>query len=362
MNKTNLQSIHPLTKEQINEFLTNGILVVDNVLTESELLDAQQGLNATLKKYGIDCNDLGTTGHNLKFLSSTSGSGGVLDIFHPHWKLKIAENLKLFSILSQLWQASCENHNIALPFGDFDCNKGYIYLDRIGYRIPTKLSDAIATIGMNEKKKKSLQRSLTPHLDCCPDTIVSNDYSKVTKWRPFQSFIALSDTLSPNQGGFEGVPGFHHNFNEWTKNRPHTILKNGTKPAPCLGEFTPIRPKEDSNVIQQIKHIPCKAGSLVIWDVRIPHANSLYNLSDQSRSVVYTSFLPCVEINKEYVLRQLELYKQKKKMTDQWSKNLDLGGEEEEDYDFSRVGRFFMGLDDWDALESDEIDRLYQLK
>ena len=321
----------------------------------------------------------------------------MLDIFHPIWKLKIAENPKLFSIISQLWQAAYNNDNeyyheenkattetttnsnlttsppktnndkFPLPFGNFPYNKGFIYLDRIGYRIPTKLSDEIGNNNESKKKKKhpkSLQRSLTPHLDCCPTTIIENNYSNVSKWRPFQSFIALTDTIEPNTGGFEAVPGFHLQFESWARNRKNTITKgkNNTireKAAPCLGEFTPIRPKEDIDVIKQMKHIPCKAGSFVIWDVRIPHANSLYNTSNNvCRSVVYTSFLPDISINRQYALeRQLKLYKEKRKMTDQWIANDVI--EDEEDYAFSTLGKFLMGLDDWDRLSDYEIDNLH---
>merc|ERR1711862_529156 len=98
--------------------------------------------------------------------------GGVLDIFHPIWKLKIAENPKFFSIITQLWQAAFDNTNnenydshhhdindnttttatavmssssssslrttttnnnnsnkdyFSLPFGSFPYNRGYIY-------------------------------------------------------------------------------------------------------------------------------------------------------------------------------------------------------------------------------------------
>ena len=44
-----------LTTQQINEFITNGVLVVPNVLTEDEISDAIDSLHRSLQKYGIVC-------------------------------------------------------------------------------------------------------------------------------------------------------------------------------------------------------------------------------------------------------------------------------------------------------------------
>ena len=49
----------------------------------------------------------------------------------------------------------------------------------------------------------------------------------------------------------------------------------------------PIRSQEDREVIERFRHIPCKAGDLVIWDYRIPHANALKNVSSVAREVIY---------------------------------------------------------------------------
>jgi hypothetical protein len=49
-----------------------------------------------LTAYGLwpnvqDRERLEETGGNLRQLSSTHGSGGVLEIFYPHWKLKVRD-------------------------------------------------------------------------------------------------------------------------------------------------------------------------------------------------------------------------------------------------------------------------------
>lgn len=312
----------PLSEEQISIFLNDGVLVVDNVLTDSQLQDSLIGLSETLAQHGVDTNALEGTGCNLALLSSTGGSGGVLDIaYYDEWKINnIASNPNLFAITKQLWHAAynCihgKNNGEILekmddnwrvhPYGNFDCEKGYMYIDRVGYRLPSDLAEKLGELnaarnhcmqncpqnaskinatpakhGKSKKRKsRSIQRSLTPHLDCCPD-----DFSSLqgkTKWRPIQCFVSLVDTVFPNHGGFEAAKGFHIDFARWSCNRPPAIIaeknigKNNQQPndlklipAPCVGEYTHIRPKEDADVMSRIRHIPVKAGAAVFWDNR----------------------------------------------------------------------------------------------
>lgn len=396
------QQHFPLSQNQINEFLENGILVVDNVFSQEEINHACEEMASTLQKYRVDVNDLKGTGHNLKKLSSTNGSGGVLDIFYPQWKFKMAMNPTFFSIISQLWQvgfhhdpddfydhnhenkkecsdigANGRNHSDndddggdfkKHPYGPFHCDRGYIYVDRIGYRIPTTLAEELGmkdtensttsscTI-QKKKRTRPIQRSLTPHLDCCPDTIysISSSGTKIPKWRPLQSFISLTDNEEHNTGGFEAVPGFHRIFSKWAKYRkPSIVLKKGgiqeAIKAPCVGQFTPIRPKEDKEVLKQIIPISCKAGSVVIWDNRIPHGNSRRNDSQIARAVVYASFLPDVELNRVYVKEQWKDYQNKYIPSDQWIEVEGKSKPREDEPHFyaeSQFERNLMGIEPW---------------
>jgi hypothetical protein len=100
-------------------------------------------------------------------------------------------------------------------------------MDRVGFRVPDAVAEAHARVDPNAKKKMKrplpLQRSLTPHLDCCPSSIYSPDGSqggkRVVKWRPIQCFVALTDTLEADHGGFEAARGFHREFGEWASTR-----------------------------------------------------------------------------------------------------------------------------------------------
>lgn len=410
-----------LTQEQIETFQNDGIIVIPNILTPQQIQTSLEKLQKTLLQYGVDTNDLQATGHNLVQLSSTNGSGGVLDLFYPGFRLDIATNESLFQATCELWEASfhhkkneCDSNGsgeggnddhesgndnmknndeewMYHPFGDFDCDKGYAYIDRIGYRLPTTMSEQIGQSiqqqqieqGLKVKKKKksrsAIQRSLTPHLDCCPDTIHSIEQK--SKWRPIQCFVSLTDNLQPNTGGFEAVRGgFHKEFNSWASTRPNTIMKNTEISPPCIGEYTHMRPKEDAEVFSRVEHIPVTAGSAVLWDNRIPHANAYKNNSSEPRIVVYCSFLPDVEVNRIYARKQLEDYKLGRIPRDQWidrekesekstdsnkvtnDKNKSESNNNENDdgdiaiyeefhdvtsYKFSKLGRKLMMIDEW---------------
>lgn len=92
-----------LTGEQVKTFQKDGILVVDNILTDYEVRVATEGLRQTLLRFNVDTNNLTETAHHLRDLSSTGGSGGVLDLFYPPFKMDIACNEKLFGATSELW-------------------------------------------------------------------------------------------------------------------------------------------------------------------------------------------------------------------------------------------------------------------
>jgi len=379
-----------LTPEQIQAFRDDGILVVPNILSWEEVQISLSKLSETLHQYGVDMNDLKSTGHNLVKLSSTNGSGGVLDLFYPSFKLDIGTKESLFYATCELWECCFRNDKheqqgmneiedcMEHPFESFPCDRGYMYIDRIGFRLPTQMAEEIGQrinddqsqrMVCSKKKKRTklaIQRSLTPHLDCCPETF--NTTYKKSKWRPIQCFVSLTDNIEPNTGGFEAVRGgFHKEFNQWIETRQKTRVTKGGKELeiepPCMGEYTHIRPKEDVDIMKRIEHIPVKAGSAVFWDNRIPHANAYMNNSDHSRIVVYCSFLPDIALNRDYVRKQLDDYQLGRIPRDQWieketeKRNLfqmDANQEDnhieeqiDTDYVFTKLGKQLMMIDKW---------------
>ena len=168
--------------------------------------------------------------------------------------------------------------------------------------------------------------------------------------------MSLTDNLHANTGGFEAVlGGFHRSFDEWAQNRNASSEDAElAAPAPCLGEYTHIRPKEDMQVMKRVCHIPVKAGSAVFWDNRIPHANAYRNDNNTlARAVVYASFLPDIELNRRYVKNQLQAWRLRQPIRDQWNhipeehESVENGSLVEDEGIFSDLGKKLMGIESW---------------
>lgn len=294
----------------------------------------------TLYETQCDYNDLMTTAGSLARLSTTAGAGGILDIFYQDWKLKINEHPRVVSVIVTLLEntyAKCIP-NFVHPYGKFISENVYMYIDRVCFRVPESISNHFFT------KKRTLQRSLTPHLDCCPQRLY-NSQKDVPKWRPIQAFVALTDSLNPNEGGFEAHPGFHIGFDEWVQTRhvsPTRVGKPRNTEPPCVGDFTPIRPIEDKNVLRGVRHIPCRAGDMVCWDIRIPHANSKHNNSEQTREVIYIGVLPGTDMNRQYAEDQLNKFMKGEVPSDQWHEHT---AAQPCYFEFSELGRKMMTID-----------------
>ena len=280
-----------LTQNQIEEFVENGVLVVPDVITRKEIETLNDCLKTTLlNDYNVDETNLLETGYNLSQLSSTHGAGGIIDLFYNPWRLAIATDERIFNIVSTLWESTYGRYNpkkdskdnlFYHPFESFDFKTGFIYMNRVCYRVPDQISsqclksnDNININNINNiinnndsrqqtksqrtktnkniskkkknKKQRGLQRCLAPHLDCCPldlfgierkkcnlkvdpnldshsnsnnkkANIVSN--KEQMRWRPIQLFLSLTDNDEPNTGGFECVKGFHKQFHKYFKSK-----------------------------------------------------------------------------------------------------------------------------------------------
>ena len=98
-----------------------------------------------------------------------------------------------------------------------------------------------------------------------------------------QGVLSLSDT-TPEQGGFQCVPGFPRRFEDWVKTQPL--------------DRDPWRPDLAG---LEVKRIGTQAGDLLIWHSGLPHGTSR-NESDRPRLAQYISMKPAQEENEE--LRQ----------------------------------------------------------
>jgi len=357
----------------------------------------REGYHATLRSHGLDASDLAGTAHHVAALSSTGGAGGVLDLYYEPWKLALVENPSIVAVMQALWKATwaspaatdtaidplgCGKNDFSHPYGPFDANKALAYVDRTCFRLPERFnskeqpplslvadsadeSTTPSTSGKKNKnsnkskKKLKLQRSLTPHLDCCPHRLFESQASQgsLSKWKPIQAFIALTDTLMPQQGGFEVCKGMHVDFHAWATGRPPTSAGSAGEP-PCRGAFTPIRPKDDQDILDRMEHIPVAAGDLCLWDYRLAHGNAWENTDSTAREAVYIGLLPYTDMNRRYAARQLQCFRAGVPPSDsgQWRESLQQNGEQQHHeqrqtkalYEFNGLGRKLMAIDEWE--------------
>lgn len=349
-----------LSREEVERFLRDGVLVVPGVLSAEELRAAVAGLRSTLERHaGFDFDRLEETAGGLRALSSTGGSGGVLDLFYAPWKLQVQTNERLFRIMAELWQATYAGGHTAgtwrHPHGPFPAGEGYVYVDRICVRVPDRVSRAHAAAeGPKAARRWGLQRPLHPHLDCCPARLHAPppkhvDANTPRKWRPIQSFVALTDGRRRHRGGFEAARGFHRRFDAWAEQRSAAAEGAGGAAPPCFGDFTPVVPGNaaDQAALRAIEHVPCPAGGAVFWDWRLPHASERKHSGEEPRCVVYAGLLPPVPLNRSYAERQRELYRDRKPTSDCWTLPVDGRERDEEDVRWSALGRRLMAMEPW---------------
>eukprot|EP00455_Lapot_gusevi_P038395 TRINITY_DN4303_c0_g2_i1.p1 TRINITY_DN4303_c0_g2~~TRINITY_DN4303_c0_g2_i1.p1 ORF type:complete len:359 (+),score=25.62 TRINITY_DN4303_c0_g2_i1:91-1167(+) len=332
-----------LTQEQIQTFRDTGVLVVPQVLSPSEVDEARAGFSASLAEHGVDVNNLAETAVKLKSVCYVSG--GICEFFYQSWKMKVKENPKLVGAIAQLYEATFASDDplFAHPYGPFNPHHVYAYCDRVNFRLPTALANEV-------RNSSNLGRGLGHHVDCNPyfmyDKFLTQDENfhpkPKTKWRPIQGLVALTPNVGPNLGGFEALPGFHKEFEEFFRTHEDEISKPNS-------EFYVFGPKHRA-VTDRVVTIEYKAGDAVFWDTRIVHRNAEFHHGDQPREAIYANFLPDTQLNREYVAKQLDHYRRGLVPPDfaAGAELPDLNqGKPNFFCELSPLGRKLMGMDPW---------------
>lgn len=308
-----------LSKEQIDEYYKNGVLVIENVLTEEEVNIARQGLHQQLLTFGIDHDKVLNGEQILKEDGRIKGSPSK--IFYGKWKIDIQLHDKVYAYSKALMEetyfknsapcpfqgrlneASADVQPFNHPFGK--ANDILPYIDRICWRLP----DHIRPEG-----------GLSMHLDRNPFDPYLYKSDGIKKWKPIQAFISLTDQFGSTSGGLRVVKGFHRRIDEYfSKTEPHSsgVAKQHSKlgitksfketlsePEYSGGEFYRMNSKTHAPLQKQLEPINAPKGSLVLWDNRLPHATTdLYENFD-SREVVYIGWLPNIDLNQKYWIEQ----------------------------------------------------------
>ena len=195
-----------------------------------------------------------------------------------------------------------------------------------------------------KSNRDSMRNSFESKYVFCAENDVNNIDTLIPKINSNQKMKAGVDTKTETETETEiGIEAEVTLTSEIDTSGTNEQCVRWTDP-PCVGQFTPIRMVEDSDIIKRFEHIPCLAGDFVLWDYRIPHSNSYKNTSKQTREAVYIGFLPNIQLNQEYIASQLVRYKAGMVPQDQWHSHNE---PQQCNYPFSSLGRKLMGLDPW---------------
>jgi len=125
----------------------------------------------------------------------------------------------------------------------------------------------------------------------------NNDTSFLPPYFKVQGLVALTD-CTEDDGGFLCVPGFQKEINQWAEANEGLYERKKDKTYVSV-------PSNDSIVDRAVK-IPIRAGSLLIWDSRLPHCN-FPNHSDKFRIVQYIKMFPIMNKGEKFLASRSRL-------------------------------------------------------
>jgi ectoine hydroxylase-related dioxygenase (phytanoyl-CoA dioxygenase family) len=139
----------------------------------------------------------------------------------------------------------------------------------------------------------------------------------------------LTDT-EENQGGFQCIPGIHHQLTDFGTNHP---LDHKYK-IPNLKKFIP-------------QAIPGKAGDFLIWHRALAHGSG-YNASNNPRLAQYISMRPTRMGDEDYRQQRINLWKNREEPPANAFPGDPRGWEKERPVaQLTSLGKKLLGLDMW---------------
>lgn len=274
-----------LTQDIIDEYHENGIVVIENVLSDEEVAIARDSLHYQLLSMDID-HDKVLSGEQI-LTDGVRIKGRPSNIFYNKWKMDVHLHENVYSCMKQLMQHTYftgRKQGYEHPFGTFDDILPFI--DRICWRLP----DVVKQEG-----------GLSMHLDRNPHDpylMKKTGTPNLKKWRPIQAFLSLTDQYGSNSGGLKVVKKFHHEIDNYFSKNKTDIESNG-------GEFYRFNLNTHASLHKRLVPIDAPRGSLVCWDNRLPHATCQFLDGYDTREVVYIGWLPNVPLNINYWQKQL---------------------------------------------------------
>ena len=330
-----------LTPELIAHFITNGYVVVPDVLTSEEVKNCRDSLHERMLQLGFDYTDM--TAEKYKNMPRF---GCQSEIFYPDFKFEIHEDPRFFHIMSQLFEATFAPgiEGFESPFSGFNPHQMYMYIDRMNCRLP----DAV-----------KVQGGLGLHVDCNP--LLPHD--DPGKWRPIQASVVLTDSMTPTSGGLYVVPGAHTSISSYVleqtqAHQPYPYQSKGkqgkknqkikTNPNTNIKCSSFTRLNKCCDLTDRMVPVLAPAGSIILWDNRLPHATAEQHDGPDTREVLFMTYLPDIPRNQAYASAQRNCFFSRTPPPDFKTKANHRGEPQEEPtYTFSPLGKCLMAIEPW---------------
>lgn len=139
-----------------------------------------------------------------------------------------------------------------------------------------------------------------------------------------QGLLCLSK-FTPDHGGFQCIPGFHHRLNEWNY-LSHMVRST----------YVPKFPKKNIHIIE------ANVGDLIVWSSLLPHGAGC-NWSSRPRLAQFIRMFPAGDANEAVLERRLNM----------WRNGLPNPNEQSNQKSYtparlSELGQKLLGLRNWD--------------
>jgi hypothetical protein len=272
-----------LSEEQLKEYDETGVLIVESLFSPEENDEIRDSMHEQLLNYGIDHDQI--LNRSLECTESIRKKSKVSRIFYSKWKIDGHINDRIYSIMKQLLVSTygSANEDYSHPFGKFD--DVIPYIDRICWRLP----DSIRAEG-----------GLGMHLDRNPyDPYLLKTKTGLTKWRPIQAILVLTDHWGTDTGGLQVVQGFHKEIDNYFSLQTG-LPQSNSQPMEAGGEFFRMNAKNHAKLEKRLQPVNAPKGSLICWDNRLPHATTQFLSGNDTRECIYIGYLPRVSLNITY--------------------------------------------------------------
>eukprot|EP00475_Leptophrys_vorax_P007861 TRINITY_DN1499_c0_g2_i1.p1 TRINITY_DN1499_c0_g2~~TRINITY_DN1499_c0_g2_i1.p1 ORF type:complete len:351 (+),score=84.06 TRINITY_DN1499_c0_g2_i1:632-1684(+) len=324
-----------VTREQLETFKRDGVVVIPNVLTPEELEEIRADFDATIQqRFGFDPTSKASIKATIDNLTDKEVKGGIVHVYWAQAQLKVMQHPKIVAAITDLYAktfSAQEEEVFEHSHGDFNPHRAYWYADRACYRLPDMLYD------MSTKSRRIYGSG--PHVDVNPWEMKRNSGLNKVKWRPIQGFLALTPNLEPSTGGFMAVKGFHQRFNSYFEEIPEYTS----------GEFVRITSEYSSELLKEFQEIVYDEGSLVFWDYRTPHMTTPQHKGQMTRKVIYANYLPDTSMNRRYAKDQLSCFESNSTPPDfrKGAKKVSDCNVKPEEFSFTELGEKLMGIRSW---------------